>query len=506
VAVAPTHTSGKAVLQVQRPVLQIYKCHCPNYAPGVLTATTWYRRVVQSGGCTDNSAAVQIIVNPVIAGNTITYSGVWHYLHRQYSRCFQRLHPCGGAGTNTYTYQWERSTTSATSGFAAITNNSTATTKDYTPSQPLTGTTWYRRITSSGGCSNSSTAVQITVSVASVGGTTSGSTTVCAPANSTTLTVSGHMGTVIRWQSSTVSDFSSAVTDIANTTTTITATNLSATTYYRAVVQSGACAPANSATSTITVTPASVGGSAPDQVICSGATPQDITITGFVGNVTKWQKSTGITFPAGSSTSDISITSTTLTSANIGSLTTTTHYRAFVQTGSCTFTNSATITVTVNPVISSNTLTAAQTICTGTAPIALTGSTPTGGNGSYTYQWQSSAASATGSFSDISGATLKDFAPGTLTANTWYRRIVTSGPCTDISTSVQITVSPVITGNTVTADQAICTGTTPASLAGSLPTGGSGSYAYQWQSGTTSATAGFTNITGATAKTMPQAF
>jgi hypothetical protein len=191
-----------------------------------------------------------------------------------------------GGGTNTYTYQWERSTTSAISGFAAIINNSTATTQDYTPAQPLTATTWYRRITSSGGCSNTSTAVQITVSPASVGGTTSGSTTVCAPANFTTLTVSGHTGSVIKWQSSTVSDFSSAVTDIANTSNSLTAANLTATTYYRAVVQSGACPSANSAISTITVTPASVGGSAPDQVICSGTTPQDITLTGFVGSVT----------------------------------------------------------------------------------------------------------------------------------------------------------------------------------------------------------------------------
>ncbi|MEY8860112.1 hypothetical protein, partial [Tenacibaculum singaporense] len=60
-------------------------------------------------------------------------------------------------------------------------------------------------------------------------------------------------------------------TDIANTTTTLTATNLTATTQYRAVVQSGACAEVRSATATITVDPTSVGGSiAGSTNVCTG--------------------------------------------------------------------------------------------------------------------------------------------------------------------------------------------------------------------------------------------
>ncbi len=93
-----------------------------------------------------------------------------------------------------------------------------------------------------------------TIKAVSAGGSISPTpSTVCSGSNSTTLTLSGHTGSITKWQSSTVSDFSSAVTDIANTTTSLTATNLTATTYYRAVVTNSPCGAANSASATINV-------------------------------------------------------------------------------------------------------------------------------------------------------------------------------------------------------------------------------------------------------------
>uniref|UniRef100_UPI002608ADC2 hypothetical protein n=1 Tax=uncultured Tenacibaculum sp. TaxID=174713 RepID=UPI002608ADC2 len=78
----------------------------------------------------------------------------------------------------------------------------------------------------------------ITVDPTSVGGSIAGSTNVCTGTNSTTLTLSGQTGNIIRWESST--DNFATDTDISNTTTTLTATNLTTTTQYRAIVQSGA--------------------------------------------------------------------------------------------------------------------------------------------------------------------------------------------------------------------------------------------------------------------------
>ena len=90
------------------------------------------------------------------------------------------------------------------------------------------------------GCTpNAARSLTVTVTP-SVGGTISGSTSVCSATNSTVLTLSGQTGTILRWESST-DDFATVINSISNTTTTYTATNVSSTTSYRAVIQSGSC-------------------------------------------------------------------------------------------------------------------------------------------------------------------------------------------------------------------------------------------------------------------------
>ncbi|UPT68708.1 MAG: hypothetical protein M0D57_08835 [Sphingobacteriales bacterium JAD_PAG50586_3] len=94
--------------------------------------------------------------------------------------------------------------------------------------------------------------------------------------------------------------------------------------------------------------------------------------------------------------------------------------------------------------ITLNTVTAAQTICSGTAPTALDGSTPTTNPSGPTYQWESSTTSATTGFTPISGATIEDYTPGTLSQTTWFRRIVYAGSCSNTSSAIQTTVSPAL--------------------------------------------------------------
>ena len=60
-----------------------------------------------------------------------------------------------------------------------------------------------------------------------------------------------------------------------------------------------------------------------------------------------------------------------------------------------------------------------------------------------------------------------------------------------------LTPTPAITGNSVNAAQAVCTGVQPTQLTGSSPSGGSGIYGYLWLQSTTNATSGFTAATGA---------
>ncbi|MCA6482716.1 MAG: gliding motility-associated C-terminal domain-containing protein, partial [Chitinophagaceae bacterium] len=162
--------------------------------------------------------------------------------------------------------------------------------------------------------------------------------------------------------------------------------------------------------------------------------------------------------------------------------------------------------ITVQPALGNNSIGSPQLICSGTTAVALTGTLPTGGNGSsYTYQWQRSTTSSTAGFTDIPGANSINYSPGVLTTTTWYQRNITSGACTTpfSSNTVQIFVEPPITNNVITVPvtNVFCQSGDPEVIAGLVPTGGDGmTYSYQWQRSTTGSTSGFTNISGATAQ------
>ena len=138
------------------------------------------------------------------------------------------------------------------------------------------------------------------------------------------------------------------------------------------------------------------------------------------------------------------------------------------------------ITITVNPAIAGNTVGPDQNLCfsSNAAPITQQG-TLSGGNGSYTYQWQQSIGAA--AFSDIGGATAATYTPGVLTETTRFRRLVSSGSCASSSNIVTLGVQPVLSNFNISADQTICAATTPSILTGETPSGGSGNYNYTWE-------------------------
>jgi hypothetical protein len=236
------------------------------------------------------------------------------------------------------------------------------------------------------------------------------------------------------------------------------------------------------------------------QLLCYNATPFPLigsTPTGGGGGtyVYQWlQSTTG----AGSGYSIIS--GATTNGYSPGALTTTTWYRRLVttSTSSCPDT-SAYIQITINSPITNNTISSAQNLCAGMTPSTLVGSSPSGGGGSYNYQWLGSLSGANSGFNLIGGANNANYSPGALSVNLWYRRIVISLTCIDTSAAIQISVSPKITSNSISAPQDICSGSAPATLTGSSPSGGGGGYNYQWQSSLSSSTSGFSNVTGANA-------
>ncbi len=169
----------------------------------------------------------------------------------------------------------------------------------YTPGSPLTATsagtgqirirTWRTSVGTA--CTNSgyNTASWDVVANAE-GGTLSGGATVCEGTNSTVLTLSGYFGTILKWQSSTNG---SNWNDISNTLATYTATNLSATTQYRVVLQNGICDPVNSTTETITVNPllpVSVSVTETENPACAGTeiTFTAVPVNGGINPLYQW--------------------------------------------------------------------------------------------------------------------------------------------------------------------------------------------------------------------------
>ena len=163
----------------------------------------------------------------------------------------------------------------------------------------------------------------------------------------------------------------------------------------------------------------------------------------------------------------------------------------------CNTNGSDQVIVTVSPVIATNTITCSSpsTGCSPLNPGNIVGSTPTGGNGTYAYQWQSSVDNVV--WTNISGATSISYDPPAVTTTTYFQRIVTSGGCSSSSSVCTYVVGTDITNNTITAPspQSFCGSGNPGNIVGSVPTGGgsSGSFTYQWQSSTDQIT--WTNIT-----------
>ena len=183
----------------------------------------------------------------------------------------------------------------------------------------------------------------IEVSNSSSGYISGGNVNVCSGSNSTTLTLNNLTGSVVRWESS-FDNFFTAGTTISSTSSSITVTNLTKTTYYRAIVNSSSpvsCSGLSTSSVYVTVKPTKSGTVfAANNSICAGG-QVELTLSGQQGNVNKWQRSTDNV-----NWTNISNTTTSLTETISSSGTY--YYRVEVQTpncGSAVYSTSKTITV-----------------------------------------------------------------------------------------------------------------------------------------------------------------
>jgi hypothetical protein len=312
---------------------------------------------------------------------------------------------------------------------------------------------------------NGSVAIDV---ITSVGGTPVADQSAVCPGNAITLTLLGYDGGAFQWQQSTngTSNWTNVTGGSGATTDVYTTPTLTSTLYYRAAVTNSICAAAYSDVLTATVN-ASVGGTIAADSICIGSNTT-LTLSGYAGNSFIWQQSDdGVNFEQ--VTGGSGSTTATYTTPN---LYVSKYYQVVVTNDICDAASSSSALVTVSPQSVAGTVSGTYTqVCTGTNTNTLTLNDYVGA-----IQWQSSS-SLNGTYTNLAGQTAETLDITNLTANTYYRAIVTSGDCSsDTTDAFAVEVTPISVAGTITGDGIVCSGSNTSTL---VLTGYTGNL--QWQ-------------------------
>lgn len=452
------------------------------------TDTLQFRRVVTDSNASpvsDTSKAVTIIVQPLITDNLVGYDTI--ICAGQDPLLLLPANAGPGGGNNNYFYQWIDSTAAYSWQFAP----GTGTNSDYDP-PALTATTYYSRVVISGRCIDTSNVTTVEVLPVISNNGIAADQLICYDNLFDDLTGSdpadGDGSYTFEWiSSSDQASWSTAagVADSRDYNPDETAAYFPGDQYFRRVVRSGYldCCIDSSAQVQLTSLPVISNNTvSADHTICQDSLP-----AALIGGIPGGGDGSSYTYIWEDSTRSLSwslIAGAADKDYQPPVLTDTTWYRRIILSSVCDDTSNV-VVVNVNPAILDNTIStlsgAADTIiCYGQTALPLKGKIPSGGDGSYYYEWQHSAdgltwATAPGTWDQ------PDFNPPSLTEDTWYRRVVLSGACETVSNEIIIRVLPLITGNTVSPAQMICYDSQPALLEGSEPAGGDGSYTYLWE-------------------------
>jgi hypothetical protein len=445
-----------------------------SYDPPQLTLSTFYRRIVTSGRCVDNSPVVTITVLSSITGNitakpdSVICEG----------SLFNTLGASASAGaTGSFVYQWQDSIT--TGIWQPATGINTAVTHNPDTSKfAVTEQRYFRRVVFSGPdsvCKSKSRPILLTRYHKIENNNIAADATFCSGSIPAALTGSqpafGNLTWTYHWQdSSKVAPWTTRSSPLSNLPYGPPA--LTDTTWYRRIVNSSKCADtSNKVVIRIHMPIANniaslISGPGPDTTICSGAIP----------NLIKGAVPTGGTdFPGdyayewSSSADNVNFTPVavagTLINYQPGVLPAGfTYFRRKVISGMCS-SESNSIRVIVIPPITNNVISSNQMVCYNTVPLQITGTSLTGGaGGTPAWIWQQSTNSGS-TWSAASGTgNGQNYTPPALTVVTWYRRIIRSGLydcCIDTSNVVTIGINPLPTAAITTLnDTTICSGST----------------------------------------------
>jgi gliding motility-associated-like protein len=344
-----------------------------------------------------------------------------------------------GSGT---TYQWYSNTTASTTGATLITGATAAT---YTPdTTTVSALYYYCVVTGTCGSATSGFSGKITVNALSVGGTVSAAASSICSGTTTTLSLTGHTGT-IQWQQSAdgTTGWSNVTGGSGATSATYTTSALTTATYFRALVTNSPCSVDYSNVVSVSLNAATAITAQPSttaQNVCINGITATIAVTATGSGVTyQWYRNTTATNTGGTlisgATNSVFMPSNTL----VGTIY---YYCVVSSTCSSPITSSVSGAITIAPASAAGTINGTASVCLGaTTTLTLSGNVGT-------IQWQVLDSTV---WTDIAGATSTTFTTPALTQNTTYRAVVTSGVCsaaTSANVNVVVNPLPVISGTT----------------------------------------------------------
>lgn len=452
----------------------------------------------QPNECTmfHGSSVVTVILYPATVAGTISGTQTICY-NTVPSVLSQSVAPSGGDATPSY--QWQVKTTGEWSDIPGA--NSTT----YQPGA-LTQTAFYRLKYTNGCTSVNSNEVTVTVrpdlTAPSITETVA---TLCFNSTATLTRISDATGGAddsftYQWQESsdgvTFADISGA------TAASYTTPSLQSARWYRIVASSvmGCGSVASTATKVDVYPDLTISNSTASPLCYMTSGSISVTASGAGGSyIYQWQESSdGVSFADITSANSSSYT---IPGKSAGSY----YYRVLVApTYGCSSKFSEVFTVPVYEDLVPGVISGVDTVCYNNQPAALSQTTlPTGGDNTFTYQWQSKT---TGAWTNIAGATTTSYHPGNLTTTTYFRLVATTSCGSVTSNEIEVYVRKVLTTPVITSSsETVCYGFEPALI--SIPTLATcdvhDSLSYQWQVRTTGS---WSDIDGATQLTyQPEA-
>lgn len=447
-----------------------------DFQPDVLYDTTYFRRLVTYNAITDTSLSVRIDVWPIIEDN-LAQTNNQTICELDFGEKIMANQPRGG--DDNFSFHWEKSTN--LTDWEIIESDTTLT--SIIPGQ-LDTTTYYRRyIESVVVCQDYSDTVTIAVQPGLTNFGILEDIQSCQGFDADTLEgepgLSGGDMTnyYYFWQiKGETGDWGNLDND--TTISYLMPGTLNDTSFFRRITRSGECIDTSGQVKIEVLVPISNNIIFGDDKICYGEEGLEITNNGIVdgGNFVDYN----YYWEIGLNTSSWQIDSGEIETNYLpGRLYDTTLIRRIVNSSACWDTSDY-VTIQVVPEIINQLSSPDTTICQAFYPNMFDEDPASGGNGSFSYQWEQKQDN---DWQNVDGNGINYlYQSPELFDTTLFRRIVYSDICNRESDTITITVLPSISNNLI--DESPIAYTCfeiPKLLASTNPIGGDNSYLYQWE-------------------------